>query len=261
MTAGIGYSGIYASSPGGASTDRLDTGYVWGVVPSWLSASQIQISTGVCRSIDDSEDIRVAGVLTVDITATGANGRNIDTAEQADKWYEVNVIKNPTSGAVAGFLINQDDVGAFTWPAGYTVRRRVGWIRNNNTSDIREGYYSGNGFHRKFKYRVNISELTALLNGNAVVFTDIDISEWVPPTSRIVDINNNFAEGGGGFIYYIRPRGSTYATPVNRAYSVDYWTTTVFMSAETDNTQIIQYMLISALDALTIYCVGYDDEI
>jgi hypothetical protein len=203
--------------------------------------------------------MQVTGILTVAITATGANGRNVDTAEQSNKWYAVFVIKNPTSGAVAGFLINQNDLGTFTFPAGYTKKRRVGWIRNDGSSNLRSGYYSGLGSYRPWLYNVSRSSLLALSAGSSTVFANVDISEWIPPTSITALINNYFDPSGVSF-YQIRPDGSAVADPPIFAYESTDGSNTTFV-VETNTTQIIEYKVDNIIDDLSIYVIGFFDEV
>ena len=86
----IGYAGMWnGPGAGGGGVSQLDLGAVNGCRAVYMSATQIQITPGECRDDTDSEDMIVPGTLTILITATGANGRNVDTAEQADKWYAI----------------------------------------------------------------------------------------------------------------------------------------------------------------------------
>jgi hypothetical protein len=261
MTSGIGYPGAFATSVDSGGPVGLDTGYIRDCKVSWLSVTQVQIATGVCRSDDDTTDIQVSGVLTVDITATGANGRNVDTAEAANKWYAIYIIKNTATGAIAGFLINEDDLLTFTWPVGYTKKRRVGWIRNNATSNLRDGVYIGKGSSRYFQYRVNYTELIALSAGSAVVYTNVDISEWVPPTSTYVRTNNFYDPNTGASYFYLRPDGSSYATPIYFSWGTTYPSTDAFIDVETSTSQIIEYLVGNAADDLYIYIAGFYDEV
>jgi hypothetical protein len=93
-----------------------------------LSTEIVRIFAGACRSDDDTEDIVIApgSFVTITITSTGANGRNVDTAEAANKWYAVYVIKDPATGTVAGFLINESDLA--TLPGQRATRKSGAWV-------------------------------------------------------------------------------------------------------------------------------------
>lgn len=259
MIGASGYAGIW-SGPSGGGAAELPYFYSSRCIASWLSNTQIQISVGEVRDDTDVDDIVVTGTLTIAITATGANGRNVDTAEQANKWYAVCVIKNPTTGAVAGFLINEDDLGAFTFPAGYTLKRRVGWWRNNNSSNLRFGRYLDYGSHRKFIYDVDRNtELQALNNANAIVWTNVDLSEWVPPTENHVYLMSEldpFATSYCGF----RPGGSG-VTGTVKFHEESTEPSSMMFDMETSDSQIIQYIVGSVNDDEDLFIAGFYDKI
>lgn len=266
MSQVTGYPGSYVSPQGNAGSVGLHTGYLHGLIATWLSTSLVRIFEGVCRSDDDTEDIVIApgAFVTVDITATGANGRNVDSVEAANTWYAIYVIKNPTTGSVAGFLIKQADLGSFTWPAGYTKKRRVGWIRNNNTSNLRAGKYIGCGCSRKWVYDVERTEMIALSGGSAVVFTDINLAEWVPPNLSSaylpgVSIAGVYDPFGTSFVD-LRPNGSTVNDPVFFSYQSTA-AESFQLDMYTDTNRIIEYQCFNAADNLDIYVVAFDDEL
>lgn len=259
MIGASGYAGVWAG-PGGADVAELSMGYVWGCEVSYLSATQVQISVGEVRDDTDVEDIKVTGTLTIAITSTGANGRNVDTVEQSDKWYAICVIKNPATGAVAGFAINQDDIGGFTFPAGYTVKRRVGWIYNDGSSNFRKGRYVGVGAFRKWTYDVASSSLLALNSGSSSSYSNVDISEWVPPTSHTAILNNYYDPYGTTYAE-IRPDGSSVSNPWLYELESTYPSNASFSEVETSDVQVIEYQVASALDDLWIYVGGFYDEV
>lgn len=260
MTAGQGYPGSYATSKGGnEGAVGLHTGYVYGCLPQWSSNTQIQIGTGVARSDDDTTDIEVTSPITVDITTTGANGRNVDTAEQANKWYACFVIKNPSSGAVAGFLINEDDIGSYTPPAGYTKKRRVGWFRNNNTSNLRAGMYEGLGPDRRFIYDVERTEMIALSGGSSTAWADINLQGYVPPDQDHVTIIGIYDPFGTSFVDF-RPKGSSVNDPVFFSYQSTAAESFSF-DLPTDSAQTIQYQVFNGADSLDVYVQAFRDSL
>jgi len=252
-------AGSYVSRAEQGGSVALPTGYVHRVIPAWASNSTVSIGVGACRSDDDTEDIVVSSPLTVYITATGANGRNVDTAEQANKWYAVCVIKNPATGAVAGFLINEDNLGAFTYPAGYTKKRRVGWIRNNNSSNLRNGKYFGCGGSRKWQYDTERTEMLALSGGSATVFTDINLAQWVPPSQIGVEITGVYDPFGTSFCDF-RPNGSSVADPVFFTYQSTA-AESFQIEMYTDSSRIIEYQCFNAADSIDIYVMGFFDDL
>lgn len=70
--------------------------------------------------------------LTVDVTASGANG--LDTGSEANStWYHLWVIRN-ASGTVAGLL--STSATAPTMPSGYTYKGYVGAVYNDSGGDF-----------------------------------------------------------------------------------------------------------------------------
>ncbi len=73
--------------------------------------------------------------LSIAITTSGANG--LDTgAEASNTWYAIWCIYNPVTNTTAGLLSVSSTLGTITLPAGYTFGARVGWVRNDNSSNF-----------------------------------------------------------------------------------------------------------------------------
>lgn len=71
--------------------------------------------------------------VTCNITTSGANG--LDTgAEASSTWYSIWLIYNPTTNTQAGLL--SLSATAPTMPSGYTFKARLGWVRNNGSSNF-----------------------------------------------------------------------------------------------------------------------------
>ena len=252
--------GVWAGPSGGAApAAALPEGYAYGCVVTRTGNGTVQISAGRVRSDDNTEDIVVPAPVNADISTTGAGGRNVDTAEQANKWYLVCLIKNVSTGTVSAFLINEDDIGGFTWPAGYSVKRRMGYIRNGSTSDFRHGRYTGIGNFRKWHYDHDAGYLLALNAGSATVYTDVDLSEWVPPTSQTV-LLNVVLDPFSGSITYLRPNGCGFSQQATYIYRVTNQSN-LFLEMSTDDSQIIEYKCFSANDDLSLYVQGFFDEV
>ena len=128
--------------------------------------------------------------LTADITASGANG--LDTgAEAASTWYAVHVITNNDGSSVASLFSLSDT--APTLPGGFTKFRRVGWVRNNASSNFL-------GFEK-------IGDISHFDDVVAQTFTfpsgATSFSTFCPPTSRVVIVVGTFVSGANpGSICY-----------------------------------------------------------
>ena len=124
-----------------ADTERLTKGnfldnYINGFNLSLNTTNptyQIDISSGVCRNDNNDGDIRSTSTITVDITASGANG--LDTGSEASNtWYYIYIIYDSTTDTTAG-LISASPTSP-TMPGSYTEKRYIGSIRNNGGSNF-----------------------------------------------------------------------------------------------------------------------------
>jgi len=262
-TAITGSGGSFSSAAAaGAVASTLPYLYVGGCRVSWNSVSQVQISVGQCRSDDNTQDLVVAGTLTADITTTGANGRNVDTAETADKWYAVYVILNPTTSTVAAFLINEDDVGAFTFPAGYTVKRRVGWVRNDSGSDFRDFRSTGGGFARQVFYNEDRSNLLALWMGSSTTWSTVSCAEWIPPDQILGRFNGYTWAGSEQYVEW-RVTGSTLAIAAGMwaTQTPDLGGLGANWEHPVDSSRQIDYRVSSGSSDADLFVYGYVDDL
>jgi hypothetical protein len=130
----------------------------------------------------DANEIRIDGGyteanlnLTVDITASGANG--LDTgSEAASTWYHLWVIYNPTTDTWAGLLSISST--APTLPSGYTKKGYVGAIYNDGSSNLISIYQIGK--------RVNRSYTQALADGTATSYTEVSLAAIIPTTAKLI---------------------------------------------------------------------------
>lgn len=259
MTSAIQGAGAYVSRAEEGGLIGLPYGYVFGCLPALYSLSELQISVGAARSDDNTDDIVVTSPIIVDVSITGAGGRNVDRAETADSWYAVCLIKNPTTGAVAGFLIHELDLGSFTWPTGYTLKRRVAWWRNNTSSNFISGRYSGVGVARKFTYDVERTTNLALSGGSATTYTDIYLANWIPPNQTGVDIIGVYDPYGTSFCNF-RPKYSGVTDPCFFSYqstAAESFGFTICSSS----TRYIQYKCFNALDNVDVYVQAFYDDL
>lgn len=94
---------------------------------------QVDIDADMIGLLDSTnKPLTVTSVnLTVDITASGANG--LDTGSEASStWYYLWIISNGTT--TAGLLSTSSS--SPTMPGGYTYKRLVGAVRNDSGSDF-----------------------------------------------------------------------------------------------------------------------------
>lgn len=168
--------GALQASGGGA----IHEGFISGLLTEYVSSSQASIQTGWCIADDDSTVINVDSTLTADISTTGAGGRQAGLAEQASSWYEVFVIDDSSgTNSPAAYLVEESQT--FSFPSGYDVKRSVGWVRNDGTSNL----YN---FHHEKPDTVIWQDQTKHepLNTTtpATSYTAVDLGPHIPPTAE-----------------------------------------------------------------------------
>lgn len=269
-TAAAGQGGAFVSAaPGGSAITGLPLGYFFSLQPFRVSSSVIRLGGGVAKDNLGAVDIGHFGISNIDITVTGANGRNVDTVEQASRWYSINVIWG-SAVPVAGFFINENDLATFTYPAGYTARRRVGWIRNDASSNFAKGEWKGLGNWREFYYDCEIAACLALSGGSAIVFTPVDLSVWVPPSTdgppfsgpRFAFLAVRYDAVGMGNTAYLRKNGSTVVQPTFNIKSSVGWNAVlggIVTDGEDLGTRQIDYKVATVAENMDIMMRGYTD--
>jgi hypothetical protein len=183
----------------------LPTNFVSGCSVSYTSAASVTVATGVCRDSTDAYDIIVETTHTATITNSGANG--LDTgAEAGNKWYAVYVIAAADGSRVASLL--SESFTSPTIPAGYDYFRRVGAVRNDNSSDFLLFYDSGQGRERRVDFDTTITLFTSF---TTATWTSKDLSAAIPTTATLGYFYYAYENVGGANThgFFLRPEGSS----------------------------------------------------
>jgi hypothetical protein len=116
--------------------------------------------------------------LTADITVTGANG--LDTgAEAANKWYSIWVIDNGTTTA----SLLSESATAPTLPSGYTFKARVGWVRNDGSSN----FIRFKQVNRRVQYIVPQVMASGVAGDVSIpTWVAVAVGVFVPPTAGVI---------------------------------------------------------------------------
>lgn len=162
------------------STEKL------GLVVAWVSNSTIDV---------DATRLGVEGRLvepvnvTIDITASGANG--LDTGSEASSTgYFVWILAKSTDGTHCGVL--SLSATSPTMPAGYDLKRRVGWIYNNGSGHIYRFYHCADGWWW-WDENMSAADFQKVNNGTATSLTDVPaflIPSTADQVSMMVGVNN-----------------------------------------------------------------------
>jgi len=136
------------------------------------------------------------GELSAALTVSGKGG--LDTgSEGASTWYAVHLIGDTTGVNATDVLLSLSET-APTLPSGYNVFRRVGWIRNDSSSNIQEWFQYGKGRERRYWWKINKNSLKALNDGNATSWTAVSLAAFVPPSVQDVTLLLEFKTGSAG---------------------------------------------------------------
>ena len=232
---------------------------------SYVSSSSVQIASGICRDFNDSFNIRLNENVSALITAAGAGG--LDTgSETANTWYAVHIIADSTETNTPDALLSLSAHNP-TLPSGYDKFRRVGWTRNDGSSNFLKFIQVWNGPIRRFGYDESFSTTRALLSGNANTFTGVDLSSLIPPTSNNVIFLSEFETNSTGATTHglkIRPSG------FSAAVSNVLWQNRIGVIS-TDKTRMqheipcidqkIEYRVSNTNNSAHLSVAGFDDEL
>jgi hypothetical protein len=180
----LGVTDLFARSSDGLVTQITPPirGNIYGLVAAWTSVSTVTIDIGACRDKTDTYTIRTTAPLLANIAVAGAGG--LDTgAEAANTWYSVFVIADSTGVLPPNSLLSLAGDTPTLLPAGYDIWRRVGYVRNNSSSDFREYVTYGQGAERSIQYRDAMSTRQQLTGGAATIVTQINCGSLMPNSS------------------------------------------------------------------------------
>jgi len=143
---------------------------------------QLDISDGYCKDSTNTYPLVHPDTKIVDIEVSGVGGLDTGT-EAADTWYYAFVIYSKFSSQRATLLSASPTDP--TLPDTYNLFRRVGSVRNGSGSNFLNFYQFGSGVIREYYYLEDVLVLRVLTDGEAQVFTDVDLSSLIPPTSSL----------------------------------------------------------------------------
>lgn len=153
------------------------------------------ISTGSCRSDDDTADIDVVSTLTITMNTTGANGR--DTGSAVDSMWYVWVIRKSSDGTVAA-LASLSSTSP-TMPSGYDQRRRVGCLTYISSVVVGTKQY-GRGSTRETRYINSVAPQGSWSASNA---NALSLAPYIPATAHFIHASTfhySIANGSYSFI-------------------------------------------------------------
>ncbi len=169
-----------------------------GLVVQYNTSNRVVIKPGVCRDARNTDLMEVTTDITVDLSVNGANGLDTGT-EAASTWYYLYLIKNPSSGAVAGLFstVNESNTGAITMPSGYTLKRQLPIAVRNDASANIIPFIVGEGWpHRPMiLYDVALTNwdgsnwvagtTNTLSAGTSASYASVSAASYIPPIAQM----------------------------------------------------------------------------
>lgn len=176
------------------STPPYPAGYINGGRIAWSSNFVILIVNTFCRDDTDVFNLTKSSG-SVNINTVGVGGLQTGSSESVSTWYGVYIIGDTSLSNSTEYLLIPDGT-AFS-QTGYDVKRRVGWVRNNGVSNFYNFYVpDSEGASRFMLWDESETVLEVLTNGAATVYTDVDISEFIPPGIHLAWCNTNHIASG-----------------------------------------------------------------
>ena len=214
---------IILNSPTTTTYRKCSPGEISGFKLTWVSAAlkTVSMSLGRARSDDDLIDIISSGSITINLSASGANG--LDTGAVASSTtYAIWVIATPNGGTVRGLA--STSFTSPTMPSGYSRRTLVGFVITDGSSNIREFITSGYGKEIDFFWP------GAWLTNNAtnaeVSLTITGIAPGGVTRSPLIFVSvKNPVAVAAQYARVLKATGGSewYATQANTAQSVGGW--------------------------------------
>ena len=246
-------------------------GLIIGARLTWASVSTATIGTAAEDScVRDSTNMRFIsfnGTIAVDIAVSGKGG--LDTgSESSSTWYCVFIIDDSTGTNAPDSLLSVSAT-APTMPTGYDVFRRVGWLRNNASSNFLKVIQVGSGRDRWHHWDELLLTLSILNFGqSAGAWTAVSAASLIPPTSQWGKFGIVFQNTGQSALNTgnIRPTGSTLVAPSSTAMLISPGIILVKslsnqFQCPTDSNQSIDYMTSQTGNKLSISVQGFLDEL
>lgn len=233
--------------------------FIEGFRPVFTSYSAISVSPGVASAVFGQVGFPVvsSASMPIDITASGAGG--LDTGvEAASTWYAIHVIGDSTGTNPTNAMLSLSPT-APTLPAGYDMFRRVGWVRNDPSSNIIPFIVFGEDNSRIVRWLNSISFRNILSGGAATVVTLVSAAAFVPPTTRNCHL---LAYNFGTTLAILVDAASTgpglfdpFIDAVNAEREQD------ISDFPTDAAQNVAYQNSGAGGSLSLYIMGYKEHI
>lgn len=232
-------------------------GHLWGLTLSNGTDATNDIDIAAGEAVDNSDGtLMVASALTKQLDAAWAVGTNqggLDTGAIANAWYAVWLIKNPTTSVVdALFSLSAT---APTMPAGYTKKRRIGWICRSGGA-ILAFYHDTVRDYFGWKTRIESQDTTAA-NPGALVAVD-----GAPSCVAEFLLSTTSANGQALGVFEANETAQTPSSTYNVTPSAEAAASTAYrlrMFMRLNSARQVFIVSASGTPAYAIYAIGWID--
>lgn len=228
---------------------------IYGLVATWASVSTVTIGIGACRDKTNTYTIRTTAPIVANIAIAGAGG--LDTgAEASNTFYSIFVIADSTGVLPPNSLLSTGGDTPTVLPAGYDIWRRVGYVRNNSSSDFREFVTYGQGAERSIQYRDALSSRQQLTGGAATVVTAVNCGALVPNSAPYV-LLQLAQRGTVGVSFYDDPTQLL----ANAQRSLLAGNTACDVKMRLSSSQRVAYANAAAGGLVDVWVLGYEEQL
>lgn len=214
----------------------------------------------------------------IDITVSGVNG--LDTgSEAANTWYAVHVIAGDGQTTVTDPTANNSQFPcqrravkqagllslsgtAPTLPPGYSRFRRVGWVRNNGSSNFFQFTNAVNDDWFWWNEDVSAGNFLVLnVTTSAVTFTDVSCAAVAPSTCREVALNQYLNDGvaAAAMVKNKDHANITYQTVLITITNASSGSNESKITVGCDAAQVVQYRSNATTNDVSLCVLGYKD--
>ncbi len=242
--------------------------YLSGLNLTYTTTTTFTVASGQARDATDTNDIVLDAAVIVNVRVNGANGLDQGTLA-ANGMYYVFVVGDSTKYNDTCVIFSLSSTNPLL-PAGYDMIRRIGAIKGNATAApntlILPFHQRGHGLDRWMYYMSPIA--TLIVAGNAVVWTDVILTNFIPTTATSVIAQAALTADAGGERYALFAGSAIIAVNVLAVYEVIMTATAtdieidtlVIPATNTAGVMTCQYAVSDAAAALTVLVGGYVDS-
>lgn len=248
-------------------SDLVPTDHITGFAQTYLGVNSIQFGqtgkTSKARSNDDDYTFILS-----DTSSTSFSDLTTDQSETANTSYEIYRVGDTTGVSSDAFLWVSEStvittVSEFTGST-YDTYRKIGWIRNDNSSNIIAHFTSGKGISRTYMFDAPRADLEVLNAGSATAWTDVSCASFCDPSTEILILRGAAGDAGSSWTgtnyAMFRPNGiavtaGVYEWQPGATTTTNGYYTFQFQIPTSD--RIIEYQITSGADDLYIHVCGF----